>query len=144
LNVGVAVEQLDHADHAGGRLAESTPPATAPFNAAQTLVTVPRMFVHTVYFWLHPSADDETRRQLINDCEQLLGKIPTVRHLWSGKPAMTPRDIVDNSYDVGLCVVLDDAKGHDVYQTHPVHADFIARNKQHWKRVQVYDFQHGS
>ena len=59
----------------------------------------------------------------------------------AGRPAMTPRDVVDNSYDVGLCVVLDDAAGHDVYQDHPLHKEFIARNKPNWKRVQVYDFR---
>ena len=102
------------------------------------------MFVHTVYFWLNAGTPDDARRQLINDCRELLGKIPTVRHLWSGPPAMTPRDVVDNSYDVGLSVILDDAEGHDAYQTHPKHQEFIARNKPHWKRVQVYDFHGGA
>ena len=54
---------------------------------------------------------------------------------------MTPREVVDNSYDVGLCVVLDDSAGHDVYQVHPLHNEFIARNKENWARVQVYDFK---
>ena len=59
--------------------------------------------------------------------------------LFSGR--MTPRDVVDNSYGVGLTVVLDDVKGHDVYQEHPLHKEFIARNKPNWKRVQIYDFK---
>ena len=99
------------------------------------------MFVHTVYFWLREGADDAARRQLLEDCRKYLGKISTVRHLWAGAPAMTPRDVVDNSYAVGLTVVLDDAAGHDVYQEHPLHKEFIARNKPNWKRVQVYDFK---
>ena len=45
---------------------------------------------------------------------------------------MTPRDVVDNSYDVGLCVVLDDDAGHDVYQEPHLHKEFIARNKANW------------
>lgn len=53
---------------------------------------------------------------------------------------MTPREIVDNSYDVGLCVVLENAAAHDVYQQHPLHLQFIARNKAAWQRIQVYDF----
>jgi hypothetical protein len=99
------------------------------------------MFVHTVYFWFREGAGDAARRQLLDDCAKYLGKIPTVRHLWAGAPAMTPRDVVDNSYAVGLTVVLDDAPGHDVYQEHPLHKEFIARNKPNWKRVQVYDFK---
>jgi hypothetical protein len=98
------------------------------------------MFIHTVYFWLNDNAPPTARELLIRDCRQILGKIPTVRHLWAGPPAMTPRDVVDNSYAVGLTVVLNDSSGHDVYQKHPLHADFINANKSNWKRVQVYDF----
>jgi len=99
------------------------------------------MFVHVVYFWIKPGAPDAARSNLVEDCRKYLGKIPTVRHIWTGRPAMTPREVVDNSYDVGLCVVLDDSPGHDVYQEHPLHKEFIARNREHWKRVQVYDFK---
>ena len=98
------------------------------------------MFVHTVFFWLKSNAPPAAREQLVNDCRNLLGKISTVRQLWAGVPAMTPRDVVDNSYSVGLTVVLDDVAGHDVYQKHELHQQFIARNKQHWERVQVYDY----
>ena len=98
------------------------------------------MFIHTVYFWLKPEATSADREQLVGDCRSYLGKIRTVRHLWTGRPAMTPRDVVDNSYAVGLTVVLDDSAGHDVYQTDPLHLEFIQRNKQRWARVQVYDF----
>jgi hypothetical protein len=97
------------------------------------------MFIHTVYFYLAPDASQDARAQLARDCREYLGKIPTVRHLWAGYPAMTPREVVDNSYGVALTVVLDDVKAHDVYQEHPLHKEFIARNKQTWNRVQIYD-----
>ena len=99
------------------------------------------MFVHVVYFWTKDGTPDSAKQQLVEDCRKYLGDIPTVRHLWTGRPAMTPREVVDNSYDVGLCVVLDDSAGHDVYQEHPLHKEFIARNKPNWERVQVYDFR---
>lgn len=98
------------------------------------------MFVHTVFFWLKPAAPPAAREQLVNDCSQYLAKVPTVRQLLAGVPAQTPRDVVDNSYAVGLTVLLDDSAGHDVYQKHELHLQFIARNKQHWSRVQVYDY----
>jgi hypothetical protein len=47
--------------------------------------------------------------------------------------------VVDNSYDVGLCVIFDDVAAHNVYQSHPLHQQFIERN-QKWQRVQVRDF----
>jgi len=98
------------------------------------------MLVHTVYFWVHAGAPAEALDQLQRDCQELLGKIPSVKHLWAGVPAMTPREVVDNSYAVGLTVVFDDVAGHDLYQSHPLHLEFIARNKPHWKRVKIYDF----
>jgi len=98
------------------------------------------MFIHTVYFWLTDSAGEDVRRRMLGDGTELLGKIPTVRHIWAGTPAGTPRDVVDNTYTIGLCVALDDAKGHDEYQVHPLHKEFGSRYKQYWKRVQVYDF----
>jgi Stress responsive A/B Barrel Domain len=97
------------------------------------------MFIHTVYFYLKPGTTDDARAQLVHDCREYLGRIPTVRHLWVGLPAMTPREVVDNSYGVGLTVVMEDRKGHDVYQEHPLHKEFIVRNKEHWARVQIYD-----
>jgi len=99
-----------------------------------------RMFVHSVYFWVKPGTPAAAVEQLKADCQALLIRIPTVRHLWAGKPTMTPRDVVDNSYTIGLTVILDDSAGHDVYQAHALHLEFIARNKMHWSRVQVYDF----
>jgi hypothetical protein len=98
------------------------------------------MFTHIVFFWLKPGTPDAARDELIADCRRLLAAIPSVRHLWAGPPAMTPRPVVDNSYAVGLCVVLDDRAGHDRYQEHSFHKEFIARHQQHWQRVQVYDF----
>jgi hypothetical protein len=99
------------------------------------------MFVHVVLFWMKAGAPESARAQLKGDAEAYLGKIPDVRQLWAGRPAMTPRDVVDNSYDVGLCVVLDDEAGHDAYQVHELHKQFIERNKPNWDRVQIYDFK---
>jgi hypothetical protein len=98
------------------------------------------MFVHTVFFYMKPQTPPAAVDQLVADCRGLLGKIPSVRHIWAGVPANTPRDVVDNSYGVGLTVAFDDRAGHDLYQDHPLHLDFIARNKAHWDRVRVFDY----
>lgn len=98
------------------------------------------MFIHTVYFWLKPGTPDEARDRLVEDCVKYLAACPTVKKLHAGKPAMTPRDVVDNSYAVGLTVGFADRAGHDAYQEDPSHHEFIERNKEHWERVQVYDY----
>ncbi len=97
------------------------------------------MFIHTVFFYMKPDAPAGAVEQLLTDCRELLGAIPTVRKLYAGKPAGTPREVVDNTYGVGLTVVFDDKAGHDTYQPHPLHDQFVSRNKAHWARVQVYD-----
>src|SRR5437868_5318458 len=98
------------------------------------------MLVHIVIFWLKDDAPQGTRERMIGDCAELLGKIPSVTHLRAGRPAMTPRDVVDNSYDVALSATLTDDAGLDVYQKHELHQEFLRRHKQHWKRILVYDF----
>ena len=98
------------------------------------------MFIHTVYFYLRSGATAAARDQLMADCKAYLGKIPTVKSLWVGVPAMTPREVVDNTYGVGLTVALEDSAGHDVYQGHSLHKDFIERNKETWERVKIYDY----
>ena len=98
------------------------------------------MFVHMVLYWFNPGAPPEAVAKTVTDCREMLARIPTVRHLWVGPPANTPRAVVDNSYTLGLLIVYDDRAGHDVYQPHALHQEFIARNKEHWARVQIYDF----
>jgi hypothetical protein len=99
------------------------------------------MFIHTVFFWLRDNAPNHAAEQLAGDCLRLLKGIPNVMAIHAGPPANTPREVVDNSYAVGLSVTLPDRTAHDVYQDHPLHHEFIARNREHWQRVQVYDFE---
>ena len=99
------------------------------------------MFVHLVYFWLKPDNKQAARDQILKDAESLLKKIPAVRHLWCGQMVPSPREVVDSTFDVGLCICYDDQAGHDAYQEHPLHKEFLARNKANFDRVRIYDFQ---
>lgn len=92
-----------------------------------------------VFFWLNEEATDQDKADMKKDCLEDLAAIPGVRHIWAGKPAGTPRDVVDNSYDLGLIVVLDDAAGHDVYQEDPRHVAFVQKYKPLFNKIQVYD-----
>ncbi len=95
---------------------------------------------HVVYFWLKEGASEEQRNQLINDCKDYLGSIETVKSIKVGIPANTPeRDVVDHSFGVGLIIEFDGIEGHNIYQKHRKHQEFIERNKAIWEKVQVYD-----
>jgi hypothetical protein len=99
------------------------------------------MFTHVVRFWIKPEASDAARSSLLTDCTELLSKIPGIKFISAGKPAPSERDVVDTSYDVGMCIVFDSIAQHDIYQSHPIHQKFISRNKGVWKKVRVVDFE---
>jgi hypothetical protein len=96
------------------------------------------MFVHAVYFWLKPDIAPAQTRQF-EELALAMSKIPTVRHLWLGKPAATNRPVIDRSYSYALTVVLDDAAGEEAYQKHPIHDTFREKCGTFWNRVQIYD-----
>jgi hypothetical protein len=99
------------------------------------------MIVHTVYFWMKKGAPKDAAKRTIQDALKYL-KTPTVKELWAGPPARTtPREVVNSTYDAGLCVLFDDVKDHDAYQDDPQHQVFIKRNKKNWLRVEVYDVE---
>ncbi len=100
------------------------------------LATMTDMLVHTVFFWLKPNID----RAAFQADVATLGDIPGVQFCYVGTPAATPdRPVIDASYDVGLTVILPDLATHDIYQEHPLHLAFLAKRKNDWMRVQVFD-----
>jgi hypothetical protein len=99
------------------------------------------MLTHIVLFWLNENAPPNEREAILADCTELLQKIPVVKHLHIGRPTKSTRPVVDTSYDVGLCVILDDMAAHDVYQNHPLHQEFLAKHRKNWKKILVYDFE---
>jgi hypothetical protein len=49
------------------------------------------------------------------------------------------RDVVDCSYSASELMLFDDAAGHQNYQSHPIHKQFIASCAHLWEKVIVYD-----
>ncbi len=95
--------------------------------------------VHTVYFWLQEDISEEDKLAF-EEAIQKLGTVPTIKHYYWGPPAPTEaRGVVDNSYDYALNVFFEKLEDHDVYQTHPIHLDFIEKNQDKWTTVKVYD-----
>lgn len=98
-----------------------------------------RAFLHTVFFWLRDGGSDADAQQIAEGCRRWLTGIPGVRRLYVGRPAGTPRDVVDSTYAVGLHVEFGDREAHDAYQVHPDHVAFVEACQHLWSRVQVYD-----
>jgi len=99
------------------------------------------MLVHTVFFWLKPELSDEDRDAFLGGIETLYD-IDEAEDVFIGFPADTAkRPVVDDSYDVGLTVLLADVEAHDAYQEHPIHKAFVDTFKSYWARVLVFDFE---
>ena len=97
------------------------------------------MLVHTVFFWLKKDLDGDQITNFRIALETLKG-IEAADAVYIGTPAETAaRPVIDTSYDFCLTVILKDIPAHDAYQTDPRHTDFIASNKDYWKKVKVYD-----
>jgi len=95
-------------------------------------------FVHSVYFWLHEGTSAEDRAAFHKGVEALT-KCKTIQQAFIGPPAGTPREVVDNTYEIALLVFFKNKEDHDAYQVDPDHDLFINSFKHLWARVQIYD-----
>ena len=96
--------------------------------------------VHSVYFWLKPEATEADAEALARDCKQALGPLDCVKQIDVGPPLGKGRGSVDGSYKVGLVVYFADQAGYDTYLKHPDHLKLVAKYKDRWQKVVVYDF----
>ena len=95
---------------------------------------------HTVFFWLKPDLPDARRAAMIAALKGLTDS-PNVATCRVGVPAQTPREVVDNSYDVQLTVGFDSIAHHDIYQSadDAVHQAFVDGFNDCWAKVLIYD-----
>lgn len=95
------------------------------------------MFIHTVFFWLN---EKEKNLPIMEEGLESLLKISTAHGGYWGKPANTPRDVVDNSYHYALTVLFNDRESHDAYQEDEQHLKFVEQCSSMWLNVKVYDY----
>lgn len=122
----------------------ATAAAVAAGTAAASAITLndtPKRYpiVHHVFFWLKNPASSDDRDKLIAGLKTL-SQIDTVKELRVGVVASTEkRDVVDNSWAVSELMFFNDLDGQAVYQTHPIHLQFIKNCSHLWEKVIVYD-----
>lgn len=98
-----------------------------------------KQLVHQVFFTLKNPESKEDMNQLITGIKTL-NKIETVNKLHVGVLASTEkRDVVDTSWDVSELLFFDDLAAQSIYQTHPIHLEFIEKCNHLWSKVVVYD-----
>jgi hypothetical protein len=96
--------------------------------------------LHIVHFWLKPEVGEDRRRAMAQALRGL-GESPNVGRVRVGRPAGTPREVVDNSYDLQLLIEFADQAAADAYQApeDKRHTDFINEFHDDWARVLIYD-----
>lgn len=96
------------------------------------------MFIHSVYFTLNPDLTPE-QLQAFEGGLASLGAVDVVKSIFIGKPAATDRPVVVRDYAYALIVDLGDRQGHDIYQSHPVHLEFVRDFSTYWTGIKVFD-----
>ena len=96
------------------------------------------VFVHHVYFWLNNPSNKEEQAQLIKGLNILSGA-NVINGFHIGLPADTNREVIDSSYDISWLLIFKNKEDQDIYQTHPLHLQFVADCAHLWSKVVVYD-----
>ena len=96
------------------------------------------MFVHSVYFWLLPSANAQQQEQFLAGLRGLLA-ISDVAQAYIGPPAATRDVVIEHGYSYALTLLFADQAAHDRYQIHPIHQQFVASFSPLLAQVRVFD-----
>jgi hypothetical protein len=96
------------------------------------------MLFHHVLFWLKPETTEEQKAAFKKALETLV-KVETVKTLHVGEPAPISRAVVDTTYTFSLVISFEDLAGHDVYQVHPIHKQFLEEFRVYFDKVIIYD-----
>ena len=75
---------------------------------------------HVVLIWLKDAGDAEQQAKII-EVSKSFWDIPGVLQVQSGKAVASDRGIVDDSFDVGILVVVPDERRLAEYLAHPIH-----------------------
>ncbi len=98
--------------------------------------------IHTVFLWLKKPGDEQHRRQLLIASNKLrtIGGVLDIRF---GEMIESDRDIVDDSFDVGIYFYFSDVAAMNRYLVHPLHQATVEQQiKPLVDRIVVHDFQH--
>ncbi len=97
---------------------------------------------HVVLVWLKDAGNAEQRARII-EVSKSFRDIPGVLDVQAGKAVASERDIVDDSFDVGILVVVPDERRLAEYLAHPIHQrakhDVLVPLVE---KILVYDFRY--
>jgi hypothetical protein len=103
--------------------------------------TEEKRLYHVVLCWLKEPGNQTDRKKII-EVTKLFNDIPEVINARAGEVVMSARDIVDDSYDVGILIVTKNENQLQKYLDHPIHQkakkDVLVPLVE---KILVYDFK---
>ena len=81
---------------------------------------VPGRISHVVLCWLKDAENAEHRKRIV-DASRGFAAIPGVVEVRAGEAVPSEREIVDDSFDVAICVTVMSPEALAAYIDHPVH-----------------------
>lgn len=95
--------------------------------------------LHVVLFWLKPDMPASERAAIPVEMAAKAALVPGLDACWTGTPAGTPRDVVDNSYDLMLVMRFRNAAAAKAWDDDPIHLGLVQRFRPWFAKVVVYD-----
>jgi len=99
---------------------------------------IKNLFVHHVFFWLKEPENKEERIQFEKGIKNLRA-IPQIQSSHIGSPVESSRQVVDDSFTYSYMTFFRNNEDQTIYQTHPLHLQFIEDYQHLWEKVIVYD-----
>ena len=96
------------------------------------------LFIHHVFFYLKEPNNAQHETELLEGLHKL-AKIPNIQYGHIGKPAPTNRPVIVKDYSVSWMCLFSNIIEEEIYQTHPVHVDFMEKYAHLWEKMVVYD-----
>lgn len=96
---------------------------------------------HTILIWLKDAGNPEQRRQII-EATRTLQQIPGVIAVRAGSVMPSDRNVVDDSFDVGVHMLFADRQSMERYTSNPEHVRIVNQVVMPLtQRLVIYDFE---
>ena len=96
------------------------------------------LFIHHVYFYLKNKNNAQDEAKLMEGLKKL-AKVPTIQYVHIGTPAATNRPVIVKDYAISWMCFFKNIIEEEIYQTDPIHLEFIKDYSHLWEKVVVYD-----
>jgi sulfatase maturation enzyme AslB (radical SAM superfamily) len=96
------------------------------------------LFIHHVFFYLKNPNNAQDEAKLLEGLKKL-AKVPTIQYVHIGKPAATSRSVIVKDYSISWMCFFKNIIEEEIYQTDPIHLEFIKDYSYLWEKVVIYD-----